>query len=61
MGGRSAGLSRAKDPLFTAVEVLLAAAATRPIAIADLPQAATPEVESAVLIFLVNGAICLTR
>jgi len=27
----------------------------------DLPQAAAPEVVSAVLIFLVNGAICLTR
>ena len=33
----------------------------RPISIDDLPQAATPEVVSAVLIFLVNGAMCLTR
>ena len=44
----------AKDPVFTVVEILLAAAATRPIAIADFPYAAAPEVVSAVPVVIVT-------
>ena len=48
---------KAKDPFFTVVEILLAAAASRPVVMSDISHIVFPEAMSAFLIFLV-AVIC---